>query len=122
MALDPKKLKSIIDAHITKATKEHGTWDKWRAWYRSEFWGENNSVDDPLLIENNYLYAFADTMVASVCPPNPQVTCSARREDDESKMAARYREALSMTSCTALMQIRPFGRWQPTRLYMAARS
>ena len=94
MALDPKKLKSIIDAHITKATKEHGTWDKWRAWYRSEFWGENNSVDDPLLIENNYLYAFADTMVASVCPPNPQVTCSARREDDESKMAARYREAL----------------------------
>ena len=94
MALDPKRLKAIIDAHITKATKEHSTWDKWRAWYRSEFWGENNSVDDQLLIENNYLYAFADTMVASVCPPNPQVTCTARRTDDESRIAAQYREAL----------------------------
>ena len=94
MALDPKTLKSIIGAHISKAQKEHPIWDKWRAWYRSEFWGDQSGQDDPLLIENNYLYAFCDTMVASVCPPNPRVTCIPRRTDDESKQAAKYREAL----------------------------
>ena len=94
MALDPKTLKSIIGAHVSKAQKEHPIWDKWRAWYRSEFWGDQSGQDDPLLIENNYLYSFCDTMVASVCPPNPRVTCLPRREDDESKQAAKYREAL----------------------------
>lgn len=94
MALDPKTLKSIISAHVTKAQKEHKTWDKWRAWYRSEFWGDHTTSDDSLLIENNYLYAFCDTMVASVCPPNPRVTCVSRRSDDEAKQAAKYREAL----------------------------
>lgn len=94
MSLDPKTLKSIIGAHITRAQTEHPIWDKWRAWYRSEFWGDQSNSDDPLLIENNYLYAFCDTMVASVCPPNPRVTCISRRSDDESKQAAKYREAL----------------------------
>jgi len=95
MSLDPKTLRSIVDAHITKANKEHPIWDKWRAWYRSEFWGDaGQQADDPLLIENNYLYAFCDTMVASVCPPNPRVTCLPRRRDDESRLASKYREAL----------------------------
>ena len=78
MSLDPKTLRSIVDAHITKANKEHPIWDKWRAWYRSEFWGDaGQQADDPLLIENNYLYAFCDTM-----------------RDDESRLASKYREAL----------------------------
>lgn len=91
---EPKVLKAIIEAHITKAKREHQTWDKWRAWYRSEFWGQTQSHDDPLYLENNYLYAFADTMVASVTPPNPRVTCIGRRDDDETVLAAQYREAL----------------------------
>ena len=33
-------------------------------------------------------------MVASVCPPNPQVTCDPRKSDEKTKMAAHYREAL----------------------------
>jgi hypothetical protein len=94
MALDPKTLKSIIDAHVAKAGKEHKVWDKWRAWYRSEFWGEVDRDDDRLLLENNYLYAFCDTMVASVTPPTPRVTCVPRRKDEETQTAARYREAL----------------------------
>jgi len=94
MALDPKVFKSIIEAHITKAKREHQTWDKWRAWYRSEFWGQQEGTDDPLFLENNYLYAFTDTMVASVSPPNPRVTCIGRRDDDETVLAAKYREAL----------------------------
>ena len=88
MSLDPKTFTAIIEAHVAKANKEHSSWDKWRAWYRSEFWGDTPSADDSLLIENNYLYAFCDTMVASVCPPNPRVTCVSRRSDDEAKLAA----------------------------------
>lgn len=94
MSLDPKTIRSIIDAHVTKANKEHPVWDKWRAWYRSEFWGDTYQGEDPLLVENNYLYAFCDTMVASVCPPNPKVTCEPRRSDEETKLAAQYREGL----------------------------
>ena len=95
MALDPKTLKSIIAAHVSKATKEHQNWDRYRAWYRSEFWGEMSAEkDDPLLMENNYLYAFTDTMVASVTPPTPRVTCIPRRKDPETAIAAKYQEAL----------------------------
>jgi len=95
MALDKKKLKAIINAHVSKAQKEHATWDKWRAWYRSEFWGElQNEDSDSLLVENNYLYAFTDTMVASVTPPTPRVTCVPRKKDEETALAAQYREAL----------------------------
>ena len=95
MALDPKTIKSIIDAHVSKANKEHKVWDKWRAWYRSEFWGELlDEANDGLLVENNYLYAFTDTMVASVTPPTPRVTCLPRRRDEEAELAAKYRESL----------------------------
>ena len=93
MSLDPKTLKAILDAHIVRAQTENATWDKWRAWYRSEFWGSAQG-NDSLLLENNYLYAFADTMVASVTPPNPRVTCIAKKDDDQSRLAAKYREAL----------------------------
>ena len=89
MSLDPKTIKSLINAHVSKANKEHKVWDKWRAWYRSEFWGEMvDEENDGLLIENNYLYAFTDTMVASVCPPTPRVTCLPRRQDSDSELAA----------------------------------
>mgnify|MGYP003139007201 FL=1 len=95
MALDPKTLKSIIAAHVKKANKEHKSFDKWRAWYRSEYWGEyTDDESDGLLVENNYLYAFTDTMVASVTPPTPRVTCAPRKRDDETVEAAQYREAL----------------------------
>jgi len=94
MALDPKTITAVIDAHVSRANKEHATWDKWRAWYRSEFWGDSSTTNDALLIENNYLYPFCDTMVASVTPPTPRVTCNPRKQDEETIKAARYREAL----------------------------
>ncbi len=95
MALDPKTIKSLIEAHVTKANKEHKCFDKWRAWYRSEFWGEmQDPENDGLLVENNYLYAFTDTMVASVCPPTPRVTCVSRQKGEQAELAAKYREAL----------------------------
>tara|TARA_R100000231_G_scaffold51953_3_gene43825 strand:- start:12068 stop:13897 length:1830 start_codon:yes stop_codon:yes gene_type:complete len=95
VALDPKTIKNLIDAHVTKANKEHKSFDKWRAWYRSEFWGElQDPENDGLLVENNYLYAFTDTMVASVCPPTPRVTCVSRQKGEQAELAAKYREAL----------------------------
>jgi len=95
MGLDPKKLKALISAHISKASKEHAVWDRWRAWYRSEAWNEMGGItEEPLLVENNYLYSFCDTMVASVCPPNPRITCDPRKSDPKTTIAAQYREAL----------------------------
>lgn len=69
----------------------------------SEYWSRDEeqptgsmSVDGTLSedvnFETNYPYAFIDTMIANVCPQNPQVTVLARR--DGLKPAARFREAL----------------------------
>ena len=69
----------------------------------SEYWSRDEeqptgsmSVDGTLSedvnFETNYPYAFIDTMIANVCPQNPQATVLARR--DGLKPAARFREAL----------------------------
>ena len=89
----------IIEAHRTKASKERKNWDKWRSWYLSEYWGSqpdqptgSDEGGDTLDIETNFPYAWIDTMVANVCPTNPQVTVNARQK--KLAPAARFREAL----------------------------
>lgn len=47
---------------------------------------------DMLVVENNWLFAFIDTMVANICPPNPAVSILPRRED--LKEAGKLRQAL----------------------------
>jgi hypothetical protein len=99
MSLTHKQIFGIIEAHRTKTTKERKQWDKYRSWYLSEYWGsqpdrptgageEENTLD----IETNFPYAWIDTMVANVCPTNPQVTVNARRK--QLAPAARFREAM----------------------------
>tara|TARA_R110000787_G_scaffold50000_2_gene119511 strand:+ start:234 stop:1925 length:1692 start_codon:yes stop_codon:yes gene_type:complete len=53
--------------------------------------GTSNAAED-VNFETNYPYAFIDTMIANICPQNPQVTVTARRE--KLKGAAKFREAL----------------------------
>jgi len=53
-------------------------------------YGESGS--DDINFETNYPYAYIDTMIANVCPQNPQVTVLSRREDH--RTAAQFREAL----------------------------
>ena len=104
MALTGKQVQGIIRTHRSKSRSERQDWDRWRSWYMSEYWhqsnpgptgsgpvGTSNAAED-VNFETNYPYAFIDTMIANICPQNPQVTVTARRE--KLKGAAKFREAL----------------------------
>lgn len=93
MSLDPNTYKSIIDSHVSMAEREHKEWDKLRAMYRCENWGSDRAqTEQDLRTESGSVYAYTDTMIASIVPPNPQITCNPRRPNME--QAAKYREAL----------------------------
>ena len=98
--LDKDKMKGLIETHRAKANSEQKEWDQMRSWYTSDSGdpsgdvpqGAGSSADAELYMETNYPYAFVDTMVANICPSNPEVTVNARRK--ELHEAARYRQAL----------------------------
>jgi hypothetical protein len=103
MPLSGKQIQGIIRAHRSKSRTERQDWDRWRSWYMSEYWNREEELptgsttigagsSGEVNFETNYPYAFIDTMIANVCPQNPQVTVLARRE--ELRDAARFREAL----------------------------
>ena len=103
MALTGKQIQGIIRTHKSKSKQERTEWDRWRAWYVSEYWGAQPDrpsgstpiMDDPtadINFETNYPYAFIDTMIANICPQNPQMTVLARQE--KMRPAAQFREAL----------------------------
>lgn len=100
--LSVKDVLGIIDTHKEHSHIEARRWDKWLAWYRSQYWGESDMAgptgsfddesDDDLNLETNYPYAFIDTLISNVCPTNPKITCLALSE--ENKNGAKFREAL----------------------------
>lgn len=97
--LTHQQIAGIIASHRTKTKKERKQWDKYRSWYLSEYWGSqpdqptgSGDDDSSIDIETNFPYAWIDTMVANVCPTNPQVTVNARQK--ALAPAARFREAL----------------------------
>ena len=103
MGLTGRQLQSIITIHRTKTRTERTQWDRWRSWYLSEYWNSGNDLpsgagdissrEEQINIETNYPYAYVDTMIANICPTNPQVTVMARQ--DELRESARFREALT---------------------------
>lgn len=94
MALDPKTLSTILKAHVKRAQEEHESWDRHRAYYRCEHWGQVHPDGEELFVENGHLFGFVDTMTASVVPPTPRVTVNPRKNDEKTRLAAKYREAL----------------------------
>lgn len=101
MALTNQQISGIISTHRTKSREERRDWDRWRAWYLSEYWGAEQEqptgsysmeAEEDINFQTNYPYAYIDTMIANVCPQNPQVTVHARRED--LRPNAQFREAL----------------------------
>ena len=103
MSLSGKQIQGIIRTHKSKSRHERRDWDRWRSWYMSEYWSQGNEqpsgsgpvgtgAGEDVNFETNYPYAFIDTMIANVCPQNPQVTVTARSE--KMRPAARFREAL----------------------------
>lgn len=103
MPFTHEQIQGIITTHKKKSERERREWDQYRAWYTSEYWSNQQDEEyaaatgsmggeGSLSFESNYPYAYIDTMIANVCPTNPQLTVNARKDglDD----AARFREAL----------------------------
>ena len=85
----------VIKGHQAKTEAHRDTWDEAVRAYRSQFYrqgGIKDDADDLLVVENNWLFGFTETLVANICPSNPQVTITHRRP--ELKNAAEYRQAL----------------------------
>jgi hypothetical protein len=102
MPFDMVRINELIRLHIDKGKRERKNWDKWHAWYLSEFWEQKGNADtgppgsgseNELNMEVNYPYPYIDTMTANTCPTNPQVTIKARDATLHGK-AATAREAL----------------------------
>ena len=97
MTLKGSQISELISVHKTRSSRERGQWDRYLRWYRSQYWGKTPDLatgggDRQVALETNYPYAFIDTMVSSIVPPNPQVTVLPR--DPERANYAIYREAL----------------------------
>ena len=103
MALSGKQIQGMIRTHKGKSRRERNDWDRWRSWYVSEYWGASTeqptgseplggSASEGVNFETNYPYAYIDTMIANICPQNPQMTVLARQE--KLRESAQFREAL----------------------------
>lgn len=111
MPLTFEQISDIIETHKGKGDQERQQFDKYNAWYNSEFWQDaqdgrvptgsfvGDEMESDLRMETNYAYAYTDTMVANICPTNPQITITAR--DPLKEPAAKYREALVNDRLTA---------------------
>lgn len=95
--LDPATIQEILKAHIEQTRRQVQDWDRLRALYDTTQWGVTPTTpgvgkDDEIVTESGAVYAYVDSMVSSVVPPNPQVTMLPRRQGLEKP--AKYREAL----------------------------
>ena len=100
--LSTKQIQGLIDTHKAKSHIDQKKFDRFRALYTSKMASRQDvpqGAADPvsegsydLNLETNYPYAFVDTMVANICPNNPEVTVNARRKGLHEP--AKYREAL----------------------------
>lgn len=102
MALGFKQKKAIIETHKKHMQKQVQTWNRFRRWYQSKYWGSGEELPqgaiqeeegpEEVSFETNYPFAFVDTMIANVCPLYPKVTVNPRRP--ELREEAKVREAL----------------------------
>jgi len=104
MALKGEQIRDLIKIHQRRTVTERARWDRYLRWYRSQYWGTNKDIryqtdeaptssnDADVATETNYPYAFIDSMISSIIPPNPQVTVIER--NPKLKEHAKYREAL----------------------------
>ena len=97
--LTKSQIKGLIETHKAKSHIDQKGWDEVRSWYTSQSTGVGGpqgsadaQADEDLSFQTNYPYAFVDTMVANICPNNPEVTVNARRKGLHEP--AKYREAL----------------------------
>jgi hypothetical protein len=95
---EEKFLYAIINDWKTKAKPRRAYYERLAQVYRTHFYPREDqpyagaSFDAEQLVESNYFFAFADTLVAQVVPPNPEVTIRANKKELDDP--ARFREAL----------------------------
>lgn len=92
----PAAIWSLIEKHRSLAEQERQDIDQYLSWYSSEYWSAEDTMrsvalpygevgsegdDDDLTMQTNYLFAFIDTMIANVCPQNPQVSINPKLPD-----------------------------------------
>lgn len=94
--------KKLLSLHLTKAKKANAELDTYIQWYLGEgtkrmslalemSLGEfqQGSSADEFRIDTNYVYAFIDTMMAVICPSNPQISITVNRKDKREIGSAR---------------------------------
>lgn len=87
--MKPKQALAVIRAHQAAMRTERDKLDRFHDWYLADTdrvradWDDYTpgGVEDNLSLETNFPYAFVDTMVAGVCPTNPQITISSLYDD-----------------------------------------
>lgn len=87
----------VVESWRDKAKSQRKVLERYASAYRSAYYprsdtGDDRDHDESVTRETNYLFAFADTMVAQIVPPNPQVTIDANLKS--LKDGAKFREAL----------------------------
>lgn len=94
--------KKIIENHKSRMKKMRRRWKRAAEMYRTEYYRRGSTdyfdegdyiVDDEgITFENNWLFAFADTMIANIIPTNPE--CTIRHRRSELEKSAKFRELL----------------------------
>lgn len=100
--MKPRHALQVILAHQAELQSERSRWDKFHDLFvavdqRISAWDDDivgaYDEDRDLKMETNYPFAYIDTMVASICPTNPQVTISS--VDPERRDIAKKWERLA---------------------------
>lgn len=89
-----------IETHRTRMEATRKGWMKYVQAYRSRFHSGNvptlstqsQAGEDDVTVESNYLFAFVDSLISNICPPNPEVDVVPRRR--ALKNAASFRTKL----------------------------
>jgi hypothetical protein len=89
----------VINNHKSRMRTLRKRWKRAAEMYRTEYYHRSSTddgdfvvEDESITFENNWLFAFADTMIANIIPPNPECTIKHRRQ--HLKESAKLRELL----------------------------
>lgn len=90
----------VLNIHRQKMEETRKQWSRYVKAYRSEVYQREpvgaisgmDSGEEDITVEHNYLFAFVDSMISNICPPNPEVDVVAMRQS--LRKAAKLRTRL----------------------------
>jgi len=97
--LNTDAIADIIKAHIAALAEDSKVWDRHREMYKCAQLKRVDATDpidtgndQDVVFESGSLYAYTDSMVSSIVPPNPKITATPYNSGH--RVAAKAREAL----------------------------